>query len=107
MPPLLLDPQLAPTTVDPPVGLEPACPRPRSDRAQRAIDLLIGALVLIVAAPLIGLALLAVKFTSRGPVIYTQSRLGRQWNNPCQFLDRRSHCRQKASLCCHCRKRQR
>jgi len=37
----------------------------------------IGAMVLIVSAPVLGLAMLMVKLTSRGPTIYTQSRLGR------------------------------
>jgi lipopolysaccharide/colanic/teichoic acid biosynthesis glycosyltransferase len=77
MPPLLLDPQLESSTDDSPVGQAPPCPRTRSDRGQRVLDLFIGTLVMIVAVPLMGLAMLAVKLTSRGPVIYSQSRLGR------------------------------
>src|SRR5271166_3359400 len=38
----------------------------------------VGALVLLVlAAPVLLLAALAIKLTSRGPVLYTQTRLGR------------------------------
>src|SRR5262245_27979563 len=77
MPPLLDDSQVAPSTVPPPVGPKPAPPQPRSDRGQRALDLIVGTMVLVVTAPLIGLAMLAVRLTSRGPVIYTQTRLGR------------------------------
>jgi lipopolysaccharide/colanic/teichoic acid biosynthesis glycosyltransferase len=77
MPPLLVDSPLAPSTGSLPVSPGSAWPRTRSDRAQRALDLVVGTLVLVVAAPLIGLAMLAVKLTSRGPVIYSQSRLGR------------------------------
>jgi lipopolysaccharide/colanic/teichoic acid biosynthesis glycosyltransferase len=77
MPPLLLDPQLAPASVDLPGAPPPPRIRRRSDVAQRALDILIGAVVLAVAAPVVGLAMLIVKLTSRGPAIYTQTRLGR------------------------------
>jgi lipopolysaccharide/colanic/teichoic acid biosynthesis glycosyltransferase len=45
--------------------------------AQRLFDLVVGSLLLLVALPVIGLALLAVKLTSRGPGLYAQTRLGR------------------------------
>lgn len=51
--------------------------RPRAFVAQRAFDLVVSSFLLVVALPVIGLALLAVKLTSRGPGIYTQTRLGR------------------------------
>jgi len=77
MPPLLADPQLAPIVLDPvPVAQDVSPPR-RSDIAQRLLDIFVGGLILILAAPIIGLAMLAVRLTSRGPAIYTQSRLGR------------------------------
>src|SRR5262245_17193821 len=77
MPPLLVDTQVAPTVVESPAGPEFNRPRTRSDRAQRVLDLVVGTVAIVLAAPLIGLAVLAVKLTSRGPAIYTQSRLGR------------------------------
>jgi lipopolysaccharide/colanic/teichoic acid biosynthesis glycosyltransferase len=46
-------------------------------RAQRAVDLLIGTSVLVLTAPAVALAMLAVKLTSPGPAIYSQTRLGR------------------------------
>jgi lipopolysaccharide/colanic/teichoic acid biosynthesis glycosyltransferase len=52
-------------------------PAGRAFAAQRAFDLVVGSLLLVVALPVIGLALLAVKLTSRGPGLYTQNRLGR------------------------------
>ena len=52
-------------------------PQPRAFGAQRAFDLLVGSLLLVVVLPVIALALLAVRLTSRGPGIYTQTRLGR------------------------------
>ena len=45
--------------------------------ADRAINVLLAVAILILTAPFILLACLAVKLTSRGPVIYTQVRLGR------------------------------
>jgi lipopolysaccharide/colanic/teichoic acid biosynthesis glycosyltransferase len=45
--------------------------------AQRLFDLVVGSLLLVVALPVVGLALLAVKLTSRGPGLYAQTRLGR------------------------------
>jgi lipopolysaccharide/colanic/teichoic acid biosynthesis glycosyltransferase len=43
---------------------------------RRAIDVLVAALVLTLTAPLLALAALAIKLTSRGPVLYRQPRAG-------------------------------
>jgi lipopolysaccharide/colanic/teichoic acid biosynthesis glycosyltransferase len=78
MPPLLDDSQLVPDLVATSESSpEPARFNVRSDRAQRALDILVGVASLIVAAPFLLVAMVAVKLTSRGPVIYCQSRLGR------------------------------
>ena len=42
----------------------------------RAIDILVAALVLTFTAPLLALAAVAIKLTSRGPVLYRQPRAG-------------------------------
>ncbi len=42
----------------------------------RAIDILVAAFVLTVTAPLLALAAVAIKLTSRGPVLYRQPRAG-------------------------------
>lgn len=47
------------------------------DRWQRAIDVGAAILILLVSAPLIALGALLIKLTSRGPVFYSQTRLGR------------------------------
>jgi lipopolysaccharide/colanic/teichoic acid biosynthesis glycosyltransferase len=47
------------------------------DALNRAADVGVAGAALVVAAPLLGLAALAVKLTSRGPVLYRQSRVGR------------------------------
>jgi len=43
----------------------------------RALDLLIAAPALIVTSPLLAICSLAIKLDSRGPVLYRQSRIGR------------------------------
>jgi lipopolysaccharide/colanic/teichoic acid biosynthesis glycosyltransferase len=55
----------------------PSPRRSRSDGAQRAFDIIVGLLMLVAALPAIAVALALVKLTSRGPAIYTQTRLGR------------------------------
>src|SRR5262245_39164192 len=42
-----------------------------------AVDLVFGWLLLVGTLPLVGLAMALVKLSSRGPVIYTQTRVGR------------------------------
>ena len=44
--------------------------------AKRAFDLFVSALVLLVLSPLLLVLALLVKATSRGPVLYTQERVG-------------------------------
>ncbi len=46
-------------------------------RIKPLIDFFLAALLLVATAPLVLLAMLAVKLTSRGPGLYTQSRLGK------------------------------
>jgi lipopolysaccharide/colanic/teichoic acid biosynthesis glycosyltransferase len=43
---------------------------------KRSIDFFLALFILVLVAPLIGLASLLVKLTSRGPVLYSQTRLG-------------------------------
>ena len=52
---------------------------PRSSRAvKRGMDLLIATGCLILLAPLLGLLALAIKLDSRGPVLFSQERVGRR-----------------------------
>jgi len=44
---------------------------------KRSVDLVAGTVLLILAAPLLGLCALLVKLTSEGPVFYRQERVGR------------------------------
>ena len=44
---------------------------------KRTIDLLLGISILLVLSPILLLSILGLKLTSRGPVLYTQERVGR------------------------------
>lgn len=58
-------------------------PRTRSEMLNRAVNVLIALVALVILSPVILLVAIAVKLTSRGPVLYTQTRVG---------LDRRRAC---------------
>jgi exopolysaccharide biosynthesis polyprenyl glycosylphosphotransferase len=47
-------------------------------RTKRALDLTLAATLLLVALPLLALVAIAVKLTSRGPVVFSQSRVGQR-----------------------------
>jgi lipopolysaccharide/colanic/teichoic acid biosynthesis glycosyltransferase len=57
-------------------AVEQVLPRQRSEALSRGLNVVIAVLGMIVASPLILLIALAVKLTSRGPVLYSQSRVG-------------------------------
>ena len=71
---------LAPSSVAPqaPTQIWMAVPPQvrRLDRVHRALSLAITALGLLVIAPLMALIALAIKLTSRGPVLFSQVRVG-------------------------------
>jgi len=68
----------------------PATPRPSAlprrreadERKRRMLNVLVGALALALAVPLMVLIALVVKLTSRGPVFYTQHRVGLDRRRP-------------------------
>jgi lipopolysaccharide/colanic/teichoic acid biosynthesis glycosyltransferase len=62
-------PRLSGWIVEPPTGWY--VPR------KSLVDFGLATLLLVATAPLIGLAMLLVKLTSRGPVLYSQTRVGR------------------------------
>jgi lipopolysaccharide/colanic/teichoic acid biosynthesis glycosyltransferase len=51
--------------------------RRRGDALNRAADLAAAGTALVIASPVIAVAAVAVKLTSRGPVLYRQTRVGR------------------------------
>jgi lipopolysaccharide/colanic/teichoic acid biosynthesis glycosyltransferase len=55
----------------------------------RALDLAIAGVLLVVMAPLLGLAALAIRLESRGPVFYRQRRIGKE-GRPFELLKLRT-----------------
>src|SRR5690606_36907417 len=59
------------------IATEPAFAAPhRDDPARRVLNIVLALLGIAVALPLMVLVAIAVKLTSRGPVLYTQTRVG-------------------------------
>ncbi len=56
--------------------VEDVVPRERSEKLSRAVNLVIAVLTVVCLAPLFALIALFVKLTSRGPVMYSQVRVG-------------------------------
>lgn len=51
--------------------------RPRYELVKRSLDLVVTALLIPIAVPIIAMAYLAIRLTSRGPGFYSQTRVGR------------------------------
>ncbi|HWG52677.1 MAG TPA: sugar transferase [Gemmatimonadaceae bacterium] len=51
-------------------------PRSRSELINRAVNLLVACVALVILAPVMLLVAVAIKMTSRGPVLYSQKRVG-------------------------------
>ncbi len=66
-------------------------PRPRSESASRIFNCTIAVLMLILASPIMLLTVIMIRLTSRGPVLYTQIRVGidRRWNRTRALHERR------------------
>jgi lipopolysaccharide/colanic/teichoic acid biosynthesis glycosyltransferase len=66
-------------------------PRPRSESLNRAVNIVLSSIALLVLSPLMLAIALAVKLTSRGPILYSQTRVGldRRWNRTEHLHDRR------------------
>lgn len=78
-------PPRAPSAVASAPGIEPSPPRPitgsrrgsaSAERLRRALNVVVALLALVVFAPLMLLVALLIKLDSRGPVIYSQQRVG-------------------------------
>ena len=66
-------------------------PRERSEQLSRALNFTIAALALIVTSPVLVLLAIAVRLTSRGPILYAQTRVGldRRWRSTLALRERR------------------
>src|SRR5687768_9911110 len=70
-------PRSQPRTIEVPEVI----PQERNESLSRVFNFLVAAIALIVTLPLLIVLSIAVKFTSRGPILYTQTRVGldRRW----------------------------
>ena len=73
----------------------PIAPRRRLEIAARVVNCAIATVLLVLAAPLLAIAAVAIKWTSPGPIFYVQTRVGldrrRQRNDRDTVYDRRGH----------------
>ncbi len=83
-----------PTTARPSprsVEVPEVIPRERSERLSRALNFTVAAAALVVASPVLVLLAIAVRLTSRGPILYAQTRVGvdRRWRSTLALHERR------------------
>ncbi len=66
-------------------------PRERNEKLNRAVNVALAALGLLVSLPVLIIIAIAMKLTSRGPIVYTQARVGydRRWRNALALRERR------------------
>ena len=66
-------------------------PRARSEYVTRLFNVVVASLMLIAASPIMLLAAIAIRLSSRGPVFYLQERVGldRRWNRTWAINERR------------------
>ncbi|HEY0930680.1 MAG TPA: sugar transferase [Gemmatimonas sp.] len=66
-------------------------PRPRSEIVSRAFNMLVALVMILLASPAMLITALVIRLTSRGPVLYTQVRVGidRRWNRTRALNERR------------------
>jgi lipopolysaccharide/colanic/teichoic acid biosynthesis glycosyltransferase len=86
--------EATPTTTRPSprsVDVLEVIPRERSERLGRALNFTFAAAALIVASPVLVLLAIAVRLTSRGPILYAQTRVGldRRWRSTLALHERR------------------
>lgn len=77
--------------MDAPGLVDDIAPAPRSDRLNRVVNLVVALSGLILLSPLLILIAALVKLTSRGPIFYTQTRVGidRRWRRTLAMHERR------------------
>lgn len=66
-------------------------PRRRSEALSRVFNVIVASLMLLVAMPVMLITAILIRMTSRGPILYTQERVGidRRWNRSRALHDRR------------------
>jgi len=72
--------------------LDDVIPAERSERLNRFVNATLAGAALLLIAPILVLIAIAIRLTSRGPIIYAQARVGldRRWRDTLALRDRRS-----------------
>jgi lipopolysaccharide/colanic/teichoic acid biosynthesis glycosyltransferase len=80
-----------PTRPVPRPPVEEVIPRDRHEGLNRVVNFALAALALLVAFPVLVILAIAVKLTSRGPILYAQTRVGldRRWRSTLALQERR------------------
>jgi lipopolysaccharide/colanic/teichoic acid biosynthesis glycosyltransferase len=73
------------------VAIPEVIPRDRNERLSRFVNFTIAAATLLVTSPVLILLAIVVKLTSRGPILYAQTRVGldRRWRSTLALHERR------------------
>lgn len=73
------------------VAYQEVIPRSRSERTSRAVNFTLALALLVVSAPLLLLIAVLIRLTSRGPIIYAQTRVGidRRWRSALPIHEQR------------------
>lgn len=73
------------------VEIPEVIPRERSEKLSRALNVTIAAIALFLTLPVMVLLAILVKLTSRGPILYAQTRVGldRRWRSTLALHERR------------------
>jgi len=72
--------------------VEEVIPAERSERINRIVNVTLAGMALLIASPVMVLIAIAIRITSRGPIIYAQARVGldRRWRDTLALRDRRA-----------------
>ena len=72
--------------------LDEFVPNERSEVLARAFNIVIALVMLVVASPVMLITAIVIRLSSRGPILYTQTRVGldRRWNRTHALRERRS-----------------
>jgi len=84
-------PATAPWATPKSVEVPEVIPRERHEKLSRFLNFTLAALALVATSPLLLLIAIAVRFTSRGPILYAQTRVGldRRWRSTLALHERR------------------
>ena len=78
--------------VSPAPNFDDFTPNPRSETASRIFNFVVAVILILLSLPVMLFTAIVIRLTSRGPIFYTQTRVGldRRWNRTRALRERRS-----------------